>query len=128
MSENKDLTKIDNLIDNKINEIENFDKSRYEKQIETLQRKLDELEDLHKESVFWFIFIIIILIDIIGLDGNHLKTLIIALFELVGLIGAAEKYGQEKILKLFYEIKNLIFLCGKSFIRKNLKRKNKTDD
>ena len=61
MSENKDLTKIDNLIDNKINEIENFDKSRYEKQIETLQRKLDELEDLHKESVFWFIFIIIII-------------------------------------------------------------------
>ncbi len=72
------------------------------KQIEILQDKLTKAIDSKNEILFWSIFIILGLIDCIVMEriSNSVFTIFICSMEIVGLICAAKKLGQEDALKL----------------------------
>jgi hypothetical protein len=80
------------------------------KQIEILQDKLTKAIDSKNEILFWSIFIILGLIDCIVMEriSNSVFTIFICSMEIVGLICAAKKLGQEDALKLLDWLKNIV--------------------
>lgn len=94
--------------------VEKSDDDKYQettaKQIEILQDKLAKLQDSRNEIIFWYIFTVLFLIDCFVFEhiSSSLGILGLLLMEVVALICAANKLGQENALKLLNWLKNII--------------------
>ncbi len=93
------------------------------KQIEILQGKLAKEHDSKNEIIFWYIFTVLFLLDCLAFE--HINTFIgvfgLLLMEVVALVCAANKLGQEHALQLLIWVKNII----EKVASKNNKESNK---
>ncbi len=108
------LSLIDDLPDIIKYNVEKSDDDKYQettaKQIEILQDKLAKVQDSRNEIIFWYIFTVLFLIDCFVFE--HISSLLgifgLLLMEVVALISAANKLGQENALKLLNWVKIII--------------------
>ena len=91
--------------------VKEADKDRYQettaKQIEVLQDKLSKANDTINEYKFWSIFLFFFVTDVaVVLCDKGIFWLLI--LELVPLICAAKRYGQEDALRIIIWVKNIV--------------------
>ncbi len=103
--------------------VEKSDDDKYQettaKQIEILQDKLAKAQDSKNEIIFWYIFTVFFLLDCLVFIhmSSSLGIFGLLLMEVVALICAANKLGQDNALKLLSWCKNMI----EGFILRNNK-------